>query len=180
MKRAGCKWIAIGVESGSERLLKEVIKKGETKEDIKRGAGLIKKSEIGIRCFFILGHYTETEKEIKETIRFALELNPDSLSFGLIVPNPGSELRKMAEKGLGGMKILSNQWNRYNQIDYDCYEQGNLSIEELKKWQARAYWDFYLRHPLKGVKLFFDKSSYNYNIQSLIALPIKLLKALYV
>jgi len=64
MKRAGCKYIAIGVESGSSRLLKDVINKGETKEQIKRGVKLIKKAGIKVRCFFILGHYSESEKEI--------------------------------------------------------------------------------------------------------------------
>lgn len=178
MKKAGCKYIAIGVESGSERLLKEVINKGETKEQIKKGVKLIKEAGIKVRCFFILGHYTETEKEIKETINFALELSPDSLSFGLLVPNPGSEVRRMAEQGAGGMKILNNNWDRYNQFDYNCYEQGNMSIEQLKKWQAKAYWTFYLHNPTKGLGLFFEESSYNYKIKSLVSLPIQLLKRL--
>lgn len=176
MKKAGCKCIAIGVESGNNRILTEVIKKGETKEQIKKGVKLVKKSGIKLRCFFIFGHYTESEKEMKETIKFALELNPDSLSFGLLVPNPGSEVRRMAEKGLGGMKILNNNWNNYNQFDYNCYEKEDMPLMELKRWQAKAYWIFYFYHPLKGLSLFFEGSSYNYNIKSLITIPIQLLK----
>ena len=176
MKRAGCEWIAIGVESGSSRIINDVITKGETKEQIERGAKLVKKSGIKLRCFFILGHYTEGEKEIKETIKFSLRLNPDSLSFGLMVPNPGSKIRTLAEKELGGMKILNNDWSHYNQMDYDCFKPGNMSINDLKKWQARAYWAFYLHHPIKGFKLFFEESSYNYTLKGLVTIPIKLLK----
>ncbi|MBI4698241.1 MAG: cobalamin B12-binding domain-containing protein [Nitrospirae bacterium] len=114
VREAGCKCIALGVETGSERILKDVIKKGETKEDIKKAVGLIKKAGMKVRCFFLIGHYTETPETIKETIGFALDLNPDGLSFGLLVPNPGTKLRALAEEGpdelqLHGIRGLAAQ-----------------------------------------------------------------------
>jgi len=178
MKEAGCHWIALGVETGSERILTDVIKKGETKENIKNAVKLIRKAGLKVRCFFILGHYTETIETIKESINFALELNPDALSFGLMVPNPGSKLRTLAEKGKGGLKILHNRWEDYNQFNYSCFESDSLPLDELKRWQSKAYLTFYSHHPLKGINLFLDSSGYNYNLKAFVKVPFMLLRNL--
>ncbi|MCQ9208837.1 MAG: B12-binding domain-containing radical SAM protein [Omnitrophica bacterium] len=175
MKEAGCRWLALGVETGNERILEVVSKKGENKEQIRQAVKMAKKVGIKVRCFFILGHYGETVDTIKETINFALELNPDALSFGLMVPNPGTEIRKLAEQRTGGLRILHNRWEDYNQFNYSCYELDNLPLKELKKWQSNAYFSFYIRHPLKAIGLFLDKSSYNYNIKALLKIPLMLL-----
>lgn len=176
MKEAGCEWVAFGVETGSERILKEVVQKGETKEQIRNAVKLAKKAGIKVRCFFILGHYTETVDTIKETINFALELNPDALSFGLMVPNPGSGIRKLAEEGRKELRILHNRWEDYQQFNYSCFELENLPLAELKKWQSNAYFTFYLHHPFKGFSLFFDRSAYNYRLSGLLTIPLRLIK----
>jgi radical SAM superfamily enzyme YgiQ (UPF0313 family) len=175
MKSAGCECVALGIETGNEQLLKKVIKKGETKEQMREAVRLAKKIGLSVRCFFILGHWGETVDTIKETIRFALELNPNALSFGLMVPNPGSPIRKIAEQGDSGMRILHNKWDEYNQFSYSCYELTNLSLSELRRWQARAYFSFYLHHPIKALNMFFDRSSYNYKINALFKIPLMLL-----
>jgi len=176
MKEAGCGFVAFGVESGNEFFLKEIIKKGETKDQIKNAVNMSQKAGLKVRCFFILGHYTETVETIKETIKFALELNPDALSFGLMVPNPGTEFRKLAEEGAGGLKILHNTWENYQQFNYDCLESESLSLQILKKWQSNAYFTFYLHHPFKALGLFFSQSAYNYSFKGIIKIPIMLLK----
>jgi radical SAM superfamily enzyme YgiQ (UPF0313 family) len=175
MKAAGCKCIALGIETGNEKLLREVVKKKETKEQMREAVRLAKKVGLIVRCFFILGHYKETTDTIKETIKFALELNPDALSFGLMVPNPGSPLRKMAEQEDSGMRILHNRWDEYNQFNYSCYELTNIPLSELRRWQSKAYFSFYLRHPIKALNMVFDRSSYNYKIKTLIKMPLMLL-----
>lgn len=176
MKEAGCKWIALGVETGDERILREVIKKGETKGHIRNAVRLAKNVGIKVRCFFLLGHYTETTETIQNTIDFAIELNPDALSFGLLVPNPGSQFRKMAAEGKGGMRVRHNRWEDYNQFNYDCYELESLPVAELKKWQSKAYYLFYMRHPVKGLRLFIDDAGYSYNLRALLTIPFMLLR----
>ena len=176
MKEAGCRWIALGAETGNERILREVVRKSESKEQIRQAVKLARDIGLKVRCFFILGHHTETEGTIKETIRFALQLNPDALSFGLMVPNPGSAIRRIAMAGSSGVKILHNRWEHYNQFDYDCYELDNLPLADLKKWRSQAYFTFYMHHPLKALSLFFDRSGYNYNLKALAKIPLLLLK----
>ena len=176
MRDAGCTCIALGVETGSDRILREVVKKGETKDDMRRAVKLIKKSGISVRCFFLIGHYTETPETIKETIKFALELNPDALSFGLLVPNPGTKLRALAEEGKGELAVLHNRWEEYSQMNFSCMESASLPLAQLKHWQSKAYFTFYSRHPLKALRLFFASSGYNYSLKGLVIAPLKLIK----
>ena len=44
MKEAGCEWIALGVESGNEHILRDLVKKGETKDQIRSAVKMIKDS----------------------------------------------------------------------------------------------------------------------------------------
>lgn len=179
MKQAGCRWIALGVETGNEGILQHVIKKGETKQQIKEAVRLARKCGLKVRSFFILGHYGETVETIQETIRFAIDLNPDVPSFGLILPNPGTEIRKLAEKKGSGLRILNNNWMNYNQMNYDCFELENILLAELKKWQSRAYYAFYRHHPLKSFTLLFSTSVYNYKIRAIVMVALKLLSRFF-
>lgn len=178
MKEAGCQWVALGVESGNERILREVVKKGENKEQIRAAVKLLKAAGLKTRCFFILGHYTETPETIKETIAFARELNPDALSFGLMVPNPGSELRSLAQEGAGGLSIMHDRWEDYQQFDFSCLQSSALPLAELKKWQSLCYFAFYSRHPLKALGLFTDGSAYNYRLSGFFGIMKMLLRNL--
>jgi len=175
MKKAGCRWVALGVESGNERILREVVCKAETKEQIRKAVAMIKKAGLRVRCFFILGHCTETAATIKDTIRFALELRPQALSFGLMVPNPGSGIRQLAEKGAGGLRIIHSRWQDYQQFDFSCLESKELPLEELKRWQSNAYFTYYLHNPLKALQMLFNGSSYNYSPGGIIKIVKMLL-----
>ncbi|MFH0826285.1 MAG: radical SAM protein [Candidatus Omnitrophota bacterium] len=175
MKQAGCRWIALGVETGNEEILKTVVHKGETKQQIREALRLARTCGLNVRTFFILGHYGETVETIQETIRFAIELNPDVPSFGLILPNPGTEIRRLAEQRDSGLRILNNNWMNYNQLNYDCFELKKIPLAELKKWQSRAYYTFYRRHPLKALTILFSTSVYNYKVRSIVMVAFKLL-----
>jgi anaerobic magnesium-protoporphyrin IX monomethyl ester cyclase len=173
MKQAGCRWVALGVETGNEEILKHVVKKQESKREIEEAARLARKAGLKVRCFYILGHYKETSETILETIQFAISMNPDALSFGLIVPNPGSEIRSLAERGEGGLRLLNSRWMNYNQLNYDCLESAALPLHELKKWQSRAYFSFYSRHPVRALATVFSRSVYNYKISGLVMIAKK-------
>lgn len=54
MREAGCWQVSVGVESGSERLLK-TIRKGETRDQIERAVGLCHQAGLSVRGFYMLG-----------------------------------------------------------------------------------------------------------------------------
>jgi radical SAM superfamily enzyme YgiQ (UPF0313 family) len=100
MKKAGCNSIKIGIETGSERILK-LINKGASLDQARNAAKLLRKAGIHWTAYFMMGLPTETKEEIYQTLQFMKELNPDFASLSVYEPFPGTDLFEMGiEKGL--------------------------------------------------------------------------------
>jgi radical SAM superfamily enzyme YgiQ (UPF0313 family) len=91
MKRAGCNIIKLGIETGSERILKET-NKGVTIEQMKKAAELLNKHGVFWSGYFMMGLPTETEEDIEKTYEFMKELNPFYAGLGVYNPFPKTEL----------------------------------------------------------------------------------------
>ena len=91
MKESGCARVKIGVESGSERILKMVRKK-ITKKQIREAVSQIKKEGIDLTIYLMIGFPTETKAEMQETLDFARELDPTYYSLSILAPYPGTEI----------------------------------------------------------------------------------------
>lgn len=88
MKKAGCRHIALGIESGSQRML-DMMNKHTTVEKNRRCVELCRKAGINPSCSFILGTPGETAETIEETVDFCRELNLTT-TFHVMTPYPGS------------------------------------------------------------------------------------------
>lgn len=100
MKKAGCNSIKVGIETGSERILRLINKKISFDECI-RAAKLFKKVGIHWTGYFMMGLPSETKEDMYQTLQFMKELDPDFASFSVYEPFPGTELFNIGiEKGL--------------------------------------------------------------------------------
>jgi anaerobic magnesium-protoporphyrin IX monomethyl ester cyclase len=91
MKKAGCKRIYFGMESGSQRILdiyKKNINVGEAMETLH----LCRKAGIESAGFFMSGHPEETEQDFEETVAFAKSANLSYASFNPLKPYPGTSI----------------------------------------------------------------------------------------
>lgn len=91
MKRAGCKGVAIGVESADDDVLK-AIKKGETVDQLRKGIILLKEAGIVVGGHFIVGLPGDTYDKVLKSIKFKDEVGLDYAYFNQLVPYPGTEL----------------------------------------------------------------------------------------
>lgn len=91
MKRAGCTRIHLGVETGNQEILKN-IKKRITLEEAVRSVTLAKEAGLKVLTYFMVGLPGETEKEVRETIDFAISLDSDYAEFNICIPYPGTEM----------------------------------------------------------------------------------------
>ncbi len=93
MADAGAYQTTFAIESGSERVLKEIIhKKVPSKEQVKSLTELCHQNGMQVHGTFIVGFPGETMKEIEKTLRYPFEACFDSASFFIANPLPGSEL----------------------------------------------------------------------------------------
>jgi len=153
MKKAGCTNIRYGIEAGSDRVRNNVIGKKISDRIIKKSIGLTKKMGLTTITYFMFGNPTETVDEMKRTIKFVKEIDPDLVDFHLPIPIPGSRLFDVAVRE---KKIHKDIWDKVI-VDGDIpvYTPDYLSLNTLSKFQKVAYKRFYLNFP-KIIKMFLN------------------------
>ncbi|MHC4183318.1 MAG: B12-binding domain-containing radical SAM protein [Planctomycetota bacterium] len=116
MKASGCKFLGVGVESGSNRTLRK-INKGYTREQAINGINHIKETGINVDMNIIVGFPFETEEDIKDSISLIKELKIPA-NINTFTPYPKSELYdECVQRGLikGDMDwALYSQHSPYN------------------------------------------------------------------
>jgi radical SAM superfamily enzyme YgiQ (UPF0313 family) len=142
MKQAGCRRVGFGVESGNQAVL-DSIKKRQTLDDVRRAFRQAKGAKLQTMGFFIFGLPADTEESMDDTIRFALELDPDLANFMLAAPYPGTELWEIAQRD---GRLFSMNWRDYAIHDEKArYELPSLPPELVERKWHEAYRRFYLR-----------------------------------
>jgi anaerobic magnesium-protoporphyrin IX monomethyl ester cyclase len=138
MKRAGCSYVGYGVESGDPEILK-AMGKGVDRDRIIRARRILGEAGITTMGFFIFGHPNETRGSIWQTIRFAVQLNPDVAAIGILVPYPGTETWELATRGKGGYQKLSPDWRDYNKQLGNAVELVAVPRREIEIYQLLGY-----------------------------------------
>jgi anaerobic magnesium-protoporphyrin IX monomethyl ester cyclase len=144
-EKAGCFRLEMGVESGDDKILKE-IGKAITTEQVKQAVKIIKEAGISLGTYYILGHPHETIETLKKTVDLAVELNTDTIAVGLMVPYPGTKIFDMAMQGKNGYRLLSQNWAEYDKYGGKVLEINGLSYKQLVKWQKQALLNLYLKN----------------------------------
>jgi hopanoid biosynthesis associated radical SAM protein HpnJ len=146
LREHGLRLLLVGYESGSQDILNNV-KKGTRIDRARQFTREAKALGIKIHGTFIMGLPGETPATIEETIRFAQEIDPDTLQASLAAPYPGTALHDQArEQG----------WLADGQlVDDDGVQAAVLEYPHLSRREIFASVDaFYRRFYFRPRKLF--------------------------
>jgi hopanoid biosynthesis associated radical SAM protein HpnJ len=91
----GLRLLLVGYETGNQAILNNV-KKGVRIDTARAFTRTAKRLGIKIHGTFIMGLPGETAETIEETIRFAMDIDPDTLQVSLAAPYPGTTLHRDA------------------------------------------------------------------------------------
>jgi anaerobic magnesium-protoporphyrin IX monomethyl ester cyclase len=140
MKAAGCFNIFYGFESGSQDLLDLIDKKIRIEDSIS-ACRWTREAGIEVRGSFMIGLPGETPELARQTIRFALELDPDYAQFCLTTPYPGTRLYKQAKQ----FGRLSGELSDYHGWKPVFVPYGYDSQKQLMDMERLAMLRFYFR-----------------------------------
>lgn len=113
LKKTGCRIMGLGVESGSDRILK-IIGKNITAKKILKGLKRLKKVGILPSVSVMVGQYTETREDVMkslELVKKSIKVDPlIAYGFSITTPFPGSILYNL----IFSKKLLKNDEDFYN------------------------------------------------------------------
>ncbi|MDD5194967.1 MAG: radical SAM protein [Candidatus Omnitrophica bacterium] len=138
MKRAGCRELLVGFESGSQAILDNA-HKNITLEQSRRFMELAKKAKLQVHGCFVIGLPGETEETARKTIEFALSLKCDTLQFSGAVPFPGTKFFEMAQNN-GWLR--TREWSRWLKVGE---QKGIVSYPGISDEQINYFVDLGLR-----------------------------------
>jgi radical SAM superfamily enzyme YgiQ (UPF0313 family) len=143
MKRAGCRLIIPGIETGNQQILNN-IKKGTRIEQFEAYVKNAKKAGLLIHACYMVGNQGETPQTMQETLELALRLNTDTVQFFPLIPYPGTEAYIWAkQKG-----YIETDYEKYCKPDgthNTVLNLPDLSAEDMLNFCDRARKKYYLR-----------------------------------
>jgi radical SAM superfamily enzyme YgiQ (UPF0313 family) len=139
----GLRLLLVGYESGNQRILHN-IKKGMRIEVARRFAEDCHRLGIKVHGTFIVGLPGETPETIRETIRFAKEIDPHTIQVSIAAPYPGTRLydQALANGWLvkGGSDLVAKSGFQLASLSYPHLPQAAI-FEAV----AEFYREFYFR-----------------------------------
>lgn len=165
-KAAGNNNLCIGVESGNEEVFKEV-NKGETLDEVKRAASLIKAGGLALGLCFVIGLPHDNIKRVKDSINLSKELKADFIFWNMVHPMDRTKVMEWFKEN--GARI-------YDTRNYTSYDAPSLRVQEpvvatrdfSRYSRKRAYFiaavetEQYPATPREFLLLFTGAFKYNY------------------
>lgn len=135
LAEAGCRRVYLGIESGSERILK-LYGKDYGLDALPESVRLLRQHGIEVGAFFMVGHPEETEDDFQETRRVARTLELDFSGINYTTLYPGTHLYEAYKDRIDfSLFPYRNEWKA----------PGRRA--DLLRWEKQLYRDLYLNVP---------------------------------
>ncbi len=153
LRRAGCRTVWIGAESGSQKIL-DAMDKGTTVADNLRATRQLQQAGIEVGHFLQFGYPGEGWREIRKTLRMLRRSRPDDIGISVSYPLPGTKFFQRVQAQMGDQR----NWRDGN--DLAMLYRGPFSTAFYRRLhrmlhiehRARLGWKQLRRGEWKGVK----------------------------
>lgn len=138
LARAGFRWLALGIESGSKHVRDGVEKGRFGSTEILKVVRKIQDAGINVIGNYIFGLPDDTHESMQETLDLALEANCEFANFYCAMAYPGSKLYGLAVEKRWQ---LPDSWIGYSQHSYETLplRTDTLTSAEVLKFRDDAF-----------------------------------------
>lgn len=140
MVDSGCVGVGIGVESGSNTILRN-INKQETAEQMREAVKLLKSRGMFTKGFFIIGLPGENEETLKETDALLREAQFDDIDCKIFQPYPSSPIGDHPERYDIHWEAVPLEYTFYKGVPGEYY--GNISTSALSNERIVEAWKYF-------------------------------------
>jgi len=134
MKQANCSGLYIGLESGSDRVLKAIDKK-ITVEKIIKVSGMVHSSGIPSATSIMLGLPDEGKEDMEKTLKLMKKIKTDIFDVNSYIPLPGTPLYDaMSEEDKKNI-----DWRKVGYKSFDNYFSKSILHDDFKRYRSEAY-----------------------------------------
>ncbi|EKD49932.1 MAG: magnesium-protoporphyrin IX monomethyl ester (oxidative) cyclase [uncultured bacterium] len=130
LKRAGCVFIGYGIESGSEHILNDILKKGINLDQTRKVIDMTVKSGIGTGSWFMIGIPGEKKEDIVKSVSYAKTLNASTIELSIATPWPATGFYETCKKN--GW-LVTEDYTKYNDKYTSVISTPWLSAKDVVK-----------------------------------------------
>jgi radical SAM superfamily enzyme YgiQ (UPF0313 family) len=141
LRKAGIRWLALGIESGSSHV-RDGAEKSFNQDDIFSTVRMIQDAGINVIGNYIFGLPDDTMETMQETFDLAEELNCEFANFYSAMAYPGSKLYE--DKTLSPFN-KNKLWSAYSQHSFHCSPTPTrtLSSAQVLKFRDDAFYNYF-------------------------------------
>ena len=149
MHRAGFRWLALGIESGSQHVRDGVEKGRFDGDDILRAVERVRAADLCVGANYIFGLPDDTRESMQETLDLACALNAEWTNFYCAVAYPGSALHAQVSRERPEALPENNPcgWIGYAQHARECLPlpTATLTAAQVLAFRDEAFMRYFSR-----------------------------------
>lgn len=135
LKESACDSVAIGVETGNEKIRFKVLNKKITNQQIQEAAKMFKKHQIKICTYNMIGLPGETPKKFRDSVDINASIRPEKIYKFIFYPYYGTKLYQTCMH-----KQYLEEINR-DKLDKSHREHSILKMPFFKQEDIKYYYD---------------------------------------